>query len=235
MAITYNKTKITKDRRVQPSGPRDRQLRQKLQQQAPVDNSDLVSELRNQISALQDRLASSQVGGWTDDQVNAEIIKAITEETANLNKQHSEEKAAYDKAISKLKESLHEYKTQIKLYEKDIETLKEKILEKETLITELKSREPVMDNNVTMLLAEATKKIEALTTQVTSGSVDPSVSSDRPQMETVFVDPIEKESKVEKHFEVEVEVGDVSISKKEEMGNKVDKLKNLLGKLPSTR
>ena len=56
---------------------------------------------------------------------------------------------------------------------------------------------------------------------------------DRPQMEVKFVDPIDKESKVEKHFEVEVE--DITINKKEEMGSKVDKLKNLLGKLPSKR
>jgi hypothetical protein len=52
-------------------------------------------------------------------------------------------------------------------------------------------------------------------------------------METVFVDPIENESKVETHFGVEIE--DVSITKKEEMNDKVGKLKNLLGKLPSKR
>lgn len=234
MAITYNKQMITKDRRVMSSGPRDRQLKQKMQRQMTADNSGLIEELRNQIAVLQDRPASTQQGGFSAEQVNDEIIKAIKEETADLKKQHVVEKTTYNKKISKLEEDLYEAITRARVFENDIKNLKEKISEKDEFIEELKSRGPVIDNNVTTLLAEATKKIEALSVQVAvSNDIAVVADSDRPQMETVFVDPIDKESKVEKYFEVEVE--DVSITKKEEIGSKVDKLKSLLGKLPTKR
>jgi len=241
MAITYNKKTVTKDRRVMPSGPRDRQRKQQMEQQIHADHSELIAELRNQISTLQDRLASAPQGGYSAEQVNAEIMAAIKEETADLKKKHSTEKKRYEaKAeelvtkMSALEEDLHEYKTKNKLLEKDIEVLKEKISEKDKRIEKLESRKPETDNNVTALLAEATKKIEALSAQVAAaGNHAEIVDSKRPQLKEAFVDPIEKESKVERHFEVEVE--DVSINKKEEMGSKVDKLKSLLGSLPSKR
>jgi hypothetical protein len=56
-------------------------------------------------------------------------------------------------------------------------------------------------------------------------------TSDRPKMETVFVDPIEKEMIAEKHFEIE----EVSVNEKIQLDDKVNKLKGLLGKLPDKK
>lgn len=219
MGITYNKQLVTKDRRVMPSGPRDRQMKQKLQQTVPVDNSALIEELRHQITTLQNKLDSAPQGGFTADQVNTEIENAIKAETADL-------KAKVKIAESEIKNLNQELHKTVKAYES-------RIKEKDDLIKELKERKPETDNNVTALLAEATKKIEDMSRQIQFHQTGEVVDADRPQMEEMFVDPIEKESKVEKHFEVEVE--DVSINKKEEMNDKVGKLKNLLGKLPSKR
>jgi chromosome segregation ATPase len=225
MAITYNKQKITKDRLISTSGPRDRQIKQ--QQMSQYDNSDLIAELRNQISNLQDKLASSQSGGWTDDQVNAEIVKAIKEETSK----YKSENEALILEVSSHEKKLRSAKTKIELLEKDVKSLEEKLDDKNKLIDELKKRKSSeTDNNVTALITEATKKIEALSLQVASSN-DITTQPDRPQMETVFVDPIEKESKVESHFDVE----DISTSEKEALEEKKNKLKSLLGKLPRKR
>jgi rRNA-processing protein FCF1 len=219
MGITYNKQLVTKDRRVMPSGPRDRQMKQKMQQAAVVDSSALIEELRHQITTLQNKLDSAPQGGYTAEQVNDEIEKAIKAETADL-------KAKVKIAESEVKGLNQELNNTVKAYES-------RLKEKDDLIKELKERKPETDNNVTTLLAEATKKIEDMSRQIQFHQTGEVIDADRPQMETVFVDPIEKESKVETHFGVEIE--DVSITKKEEMNDKVGKLKNLLGKLPSKR
>lgn len=215
MAITYNKQVITKDRRVMTSGPRDRQIKQQLANQPGGDNSGLVEELRNQIAELKLQLKDTPQGGYTADQVNEEIEKAIKAETAELR--------------AKLEIKEHSARS----LNTEISRLEAELVEKKETIKELRSQKPVTDNNVTALLAEATKKIEALSMQVLSSTGQEAiVDPDRPQMETVFVDPIERDSNVEKHFDVEKED---KTNKKDEMAGKVDKLKNLLGKLPSKR
>ena len=80
-------------------------------------------------------------------------------------------------------------------------------------------------------MTEATKKIEIMASQMNTGTSNISDSSGRPKMETAFVDPIEKESVMEKFIEVE----DISINEKEVIDNKVDKLRSLLGKLPNKK
>lgn len=215
MAITYNKQVITKDRRVMPSGPRDRQIKQQLENQLRSDNSGLIDELRNQIAELKRQLSDAPKGGYTVDQVNEEIEKAIKAE------------------LSEIRAKLEIKEHNIRGLNKEIARLESELVEKNKTIKELRNQKPVTDNNVTALLAEATKKIEALSTQVlNSTGQEAIIDPDRPQMEAVFVDPIERDSKVEKHFDVEKED---KTNKKEEMAGKVDKLKNLLGKLPSKR
>ena len=215
MAITYNKQVITKDRRVMPSGPRDRQIKQQLENQLRSDNSGLIDELRNQIAELKRQISDAPKGGYTVDQVNEEIEKAIKAE------------------LSEIRAKLEIKEHNIRGLNKEIARLESELVEKNKTIKELRNQKPVTDNNVTALLAEATKKIEALSTQVlNSTGQEAIIDPDRPQMEAVFVDPIERDSKVEKHFDVEKED---KTNKKEEMAGKVDKLKNLLGKLPSKR
>lgn len=216
MAITYEKKIITKDRRIMPSGPRDRQRKQKMQQAPVADSSALITELREHISSLQRRLSEAPKGGYTAEQVDEEIIKAIKVETADL-------KAKYVVETSKV-ESL---KKEIESIEK---SHKKELAAKDEIIAQLKSA-PAGDNNVTALLAEATKKIEDMATQLSFKQTGEMPESDRPKIEPIFIDPIEKETKVESHFEVE----DISIAEKDQMVDKVSKLKNLMGGLPLKR
>ena len=219
MGIIYNKQLITKDRRIMPSGPRDRQRKQQMENMQPAvtsDSSELIAELRNQISSLQTRLDSTSAGGFTADQVNEEIEKALKVETSDL-------KAKYEIEVNKVKGLAKELNSIRESHEKELAA-------KDEIIDQLKSF-PVADNNVTALLAEATKKIEDMARQIQFSTTGEVVDPDRPQMETVFVDPIENESKIESHFEVE----DISVDEKEQIESKVNKLKNLMGALPLRR
>lgn len=216
MGITYNKQIVTKDRRVMPSGPRDRQRKQQLQGMVTGDQSELIAELRSHIVELQARIDNTPQGGFTAEQVDAEIYKAIKEETSALKAKYNAEK------------------TKVTELEKELSSLQTALKGKEEMINQLRTTAtalPSPDGKIAALLEEATKKIENMAAQMTHYQTGEMPGSDRPKMETVFVDPIEKESSVESHFEVE----DISITEKEEMNSKVNKLKGLLGSLPLKR
>lgn len=196
MAITYNKRIVKKDRQVTTRGPRDRQLALQASSGISVD-SELVSTLKEQVSLLQDKLDSIKSDGrYSSDQVNEMMAKVVKEETINL---HS----------------------RIKSLEENISSLKEIILAKDQIISDLKSQS-IDYNKLTGLITEASLKIN---------SVDGEVVTDRPTMETVLIDPVDKhDDNVEKHIGVPEESGE-----KEQMDKKVNKLKNLLGSLPSKK
>lgn len=82
MGLTYNKEFVSKDRRLSTSGPRDRQLKQTLVSNNTLD-SDIINALRSQIADLQSKLSVDRVG-YTDDQVNDLIYKAVKEQTTVL-------------------------------------------------------------------------------------------------------------------------------------------------------
>lgn len=218
MGITYNKEFQSKDRRIMSRGPRDRQLKQAHDKE---DSSmSVIIELTNKIQQLQEQLDkkdTTPVSGLTDDQVNIEIEKAIKEETSNLKNKFELEKQSLNNKIS--------------ILEKEILSIREIIKSKDEIIKQLKTNKPETDNKLTELLTEATKKIEIMASQMNTGTSNISDSSGRPKMETAFVDPIEKESVMEKFIEVE----DISINEKEVIDNKVDKLRSLLGKLPNKK
>lgn len=202
MGIIYNKEFQPKDRRVMPSGPRDRQIRQ-ISQITNSDQSLLINELRSQISKLQEQLDNSQntISGYTAEQVDEEIIKSVKSETEKLRAQHE--------------------------YEKN--NLQNIINSKDEIIQHLKNNQNISsgltEDKIASLILEATKNLSS-----TSNS-DSFIKNDRPKMETVFIDPIEKETNLEKHFGVE----EVGPNEKIQLDDKVNKLKGLLGKLPSKR
>jgi len=128
--------------------------------------------------------------------------------------------ALVDKYKNKLETAEDKHRAALSAKDDTIEGLKERI-------EDLKNKPD--DNKLTMLLSEATEKIERMAAQMVDG--DPiSLDPDRPQMEEVFIDPSSDE-KLESHINVE----DVSSNKKEDMSNKVNKLKGLLGKLPNKK
>jgi hypothetical protein len=237
MGITYNKNVVTKDRRIMPSGPADRQRKQRMQQSG--QDTSLIEELRNQIAILQKQLSergSASVDTsefFTADQVNDEIVKAIKVETAVV-------KSKYEVEINKLKSEVSRLESEnnsLKISaEKEVASLKEIIKDKDLVIEQLKSTSTnvgMSEEKLTSMFEEATKKLESMAlASMASGEYSGPLGENRPKMEPVFVDPIEKESEVEKHLEI---IEDVSITEKEEMNNKVSKLKNLLGKLPTKK
>jgi hypothetical protein len=226
MGITYNKEFQPKDRRVMPRGPRDRQIKQ--YHDSDDSSMSVILELTKNVQELQEKLdkSVSVQSGFSEEQLNDEIEKAIKEEHSLANARFNAEKEvlqnkiiALEKEISSLKESK----------DNEILSLKEIIKNKNDIIEQIKSTNnnlsTVSEEKIANMLTEATKKIEsvALASMHLSGNTN-QIAVDRPKMEAVFVDPIEKEVEVEKHFEVDVE--DVSITKKEDMAGKVDKLKD---------
>lgn len=199
MGLTYNKEFKSKDRRIMPTGPRDRQIKQ-TGQILGSDQSLLIDELRSQISKLQEQLDNkSNIYGYTPEQVDEEIVKAVKFETLNLRTQHEIEKSKLQNKIESLEETIQQFKDN------------------------QNNNSGLTEERIMSLLSEATKNL--------SINIDTSVKSDRPQMETIFVDPIEKEINVEKHFEVREE----PMNEKIQLDDKVNKLKGLLGKLPTKK
>lgn len=114
-----------------------------------------------------------------------------------------------------------------------ISNLKEKLKDKEILIKKLESTPSasgMSEEAMKKMLDDMSEKMKEMA--LASGKSIEEVDPDRPKMEAVFIDPSEKEEEVESHIEV---TEDVSITKKEEMASQVDKLKNLLGSLPSKK
>jgi hypothetical protein len=191
----YNKKFQSKDQKVMPTGPRDRQLRQ-VSQISGVDQSLLIEELRSQINKLQEQIENrpDSISEYTAEQVDDEIIKAVKSETEKLKTQHEIEK--------------NKLQNKIELLEDTIKHLKEN------------NNSSLTEERIISLLSEATKNM--------SFNSEPIIKNERPRMETVFVDPTEISS-IEKH----IVIPEVSILEKEDMNSKVNKLKGLLGKLPS--
>jgi predicted RNase H-like nuclease (RuvC/YqgF family) len=99
----------------------------------------------------------------------------------------------------------NKHQTEVDELKKEIANLKQNLLGKEEVINVLKSR-PMITNDV----------VE---------------DSDRPQMEQQFIDPLEKDAG--KGLKSYIDITDTKTTDKDNMFEKVDKLKNLLGdKLP---
>jgi polyhydroxyalkanoate synthesis regulator phasin len=99
----------------------------------------------------------------------------------------------------------NKYQTEVDNLKREIDNLKQNLSGKEEVIDVLKSR-PMTTNDV----------VE-----------DP----DRPQMEQKFIDPLEKDAG--EGLKSHIDITDVATTDKDNMSEKVDKLKNLLGKLPN--
>jgi len=220
MGITYNKQYTPKDRRVVTSGPADSQRKHVLAS-ASAGEAGLIAELKNQVTFLQKQIEgkpNAHEDLYTPEQVDEEIIKAIKVETADL----------------KVKVSILEGKNKelINGHKKEITSLNNVIKDKEILIKQLMETQSssVDENKLTSLLTEVTKKIDGISA-ASQALPQENVDLGRPKMETVFVDPIEDEKKIEAYIEIE----DISINEKEQMDDKVNKLKNIMGKFPARK
>ena len=185
----------------------------KVEYEEKVKNLEIKNiELNNKANQAEHDLKELKKKLEVDDQ------KAQEELDTELEKVEEKYSALVDKYKNKLEVVEDKHRAALSAKDDTIEGLKERI---EDL------KEKTDDNKLTMLLSEATEKIERMAAQMVDGApidLDP----DRPQMEEVFIDPSSDEE-LESHISVE----DVSLDKKEDMTSKVNKLKGLLGKLPS--
>lgn len=211
MTFKYNKEYVKKNgRRLGGSSPRDLQKRQA--QQSDVYEG-LVGDLRKEISDLKKELQDDSVkksGTFTAEQVDADINRVVNETIEELTDKHRDElereKTEYKKLVAAKEKLLTDLRDQNKSLVKKLCEIKE-------------SSDPEIANKLTISLLEA---MEKMTSNV-------SVETDRPQMEPTFVDPLEIDAGegLKSHIDVE----EVSVVQKENIQDKVSKLKNLLGGL----
>jgi len=247
MGLNYNKQYITKDRRIVNKGPRDNQKRLDTRVVTGNGSQELVAELRSQVERLQDQLSEKPKfsEGFTAEQVNDEIVKAIKAETVELKASHAEEIKKLEMINLNLNKELEnisgrltfaetslvsEFDALMTSHKKEIASLEEIIQSKDELIVHLKSSGPTTgsEGELAAVLKETTKKIEKMAA-VSAGLTQEDIDPNRPKMETKFIDPIENDNSVETHIEIK----DIPTDEKEQMKSKVDKLKNLMGKLPT--
>jgi Zn finger protein HypA/HybF involved in hydrogenase expression len=142
---------------------------------------------------------------------------------------NNELKAKYDDLLEQRDNRIKALKEQ---HAAEITTLKERITSQEQIIAAGSgSAGGISEDKLVSLLAEATSKIEELTKRAAYVEGQ-EIESDRPKMETAFVDPLESNANELEH---KIIVEDVSFSRKEAMADKVNKLKGLMGSLPSKR
>lgn len=217
-----NKT-IRKDRVFQTgSSPRDIQGRLSQRFQPTIDDA-LIVDLKNHIEKLEAVLLERPkvvekevVSGYTEEEFDAELVKVLNVEMAKFHESFKTESAKVnvrdlqiieqEGIINELNNKLTSLKGETKVLKVKLESAEDRVKDKDSVIDDLRSR-PVQ--------------------VVSEGQV--LVDPERPVMDTIVIDPNEVDA-VEK-LEDNITVEDVSITEKEAITDKVDKLKQLLGGL----
>lgn len=243
MTIPYKKQFVKSDgRRLNRSGPRDMQARSGGSDYT-VDNGIVglltiqLTELKAEILAMKSRSGDAAPAGFfSPEQVDEEIRKAVESAVA--------EAAISFKGMpnkdSDLLPLVKDYKSQIVELQKGNDNLtklhsaitrensgiREKITKLESEATdanELKKQIAVLGQE----LAGKEELIETLKTRpaIINGEI---IDPDRPQMEQVFIDPLDEDAGKGMKSSITIE----TVTKDEEVDNKVGKLRNLIGKLP---
>lgn len=212
MRLKYPKEFIKPDgRKLIAGGPRDLQQRQRMRPSVePTDT--VIEELASQIRSIKVELKKRKPSGYfSADEVDKEIRKAvkqaITESTPSLQKYKlrvDELQKKNDLLRDRVKE-IEEDDRDVGVFKKEISMLKQAILDKEEIIESLKTISTVVDNNEI-------------------------INMKRPQMEQKFIDPLEKGAG--HGLESHINIKNISHDEKENMFDKVDKLKRLIGNLP---
>jgi len=244
MAIPYKKQFVKSDgRRLNRSGPRDMQSRVETTGYLPdVTLTELltnqVTELKAEMIALKSRSGDDTPAGFfSPEQVDEEIRKAVEAAVA--------EAAISFKGMpaknSDLAPLVKEYKVQIVELQKGNDNLtrlhaaiaKENSVLKEE-ISKLRSElgdTVELKKHIAVLEQEVEGKQELIETLKTRPAIinNEIIDPERPQMEQVFVDPLEDNAADGMKASIQIE----TIVKEEKIGGKIDKLKGLLGKLPT--
>ena len=188
-------------------GPRDQQRRQNREELGGDAYASVVEELRHQIVELRKELTIPK-DNYTGEQVDREIRKAVE---------------------SALKETGKADPERLAQLEEEIISLKNNVNDKDVAIQALSSVKTDGSIDLMELLTTQSKQIEQLTQALEIREVD--IDPNRPKMQEMIIDPTNEKEGLESHIDIK----DVSFSEQTDMGAKVDKLKNLLGKLPSQK
>jgi len=240
--ISYPKEFVKPDgRKLVSGGPRDLQRRQAGQPLPELDLNNLKKEfhtLREEL--IKARLQKVPKGFFSPEQVDEEIRKAVEQavaETMLLSKKTNQNNN------QNVEQSVQKYKIQIFELQKSkdalIKTNKTEVSNNTVLKEQVKKLEVDLNEanelkkDIAVLKQNLIGKeelIETLKSKVGS-FVEEMVDTNRPKMEQRFIDPLEKDAG--EGLESHIDITDVTASEKDNMSEKVDKLKNLLGKLPN--
>lgn len=249
--MDYNKFGNKPGRQITTSSPRDVLRRQG----SSAADTRLIEDLKNQIDDLRNQFSAAS-GGLSPEKVDAEIRKAVKDAVEETEKHYKKQITDLKSKEDALKEKIRELKLRIsdnvkaekESHEKEVVEV-EKKLEKKYVskISELEDKlrlandkieergkqledlKEEKESAIQRILEEQNKKLEELAKNISLeklGIDDP----DRPEMEDVFVDPLEEDSS--SGYESHVKVEDVPTTKKENMSKKVNKLKDLMGSFP---
>ena len=228
--MKYNKTFTKGDgRQLLRGGPRDMQKRQAMVEAQDMlsDHPAVIEILRKEISDLKNELSNrpkSRDGGqYTAEELNDEVNKAVAQTITELKTEFEKERKELKSNSARLDSEKSHLEQKIVLMSKDHEiALKEVRIENKAETDLLKAKCDAQED-VIKDLKDALSKTGARS----ESFID--VDSDRPQMEEVFIDPLDASAGdgLESHIKVE----DVPIEEKEAIADKVDKLKSIMGKL----
>jgi len=206
--MLYKKEYVKTDgRHLRTGGPRDLQRRQQIQD---TSSTVAIQDLKTEIKKLSDELRERPViGGFTGEQMDDEIRKAVSGSLKNI-------KEATSKEIEELKLELKKSKGN-----------------EEILLKKLEKAEKVKNDDIISLLKEQVEKLENLNIRPTVQFEEKPVDIDRPQIETTFIDPLEIDAG--KELEPHINVKDVSHGEEENVAEKIGRLKQLIGGLPNKK
>lgn len=250
--MDYYKDVTKKDGRVlRTGGPRDVQRKQRMDRDYPH----VIEILKEQISDLQKQISNpTSTTGLSAEQMDHEIRKAVREtkayyenliekankkeailseklfnvekeSTKRLNNEVERYRAAFNEKAKGLEEK---YNSTISKLEDQLKLAEEKLLIKDELVDSLRAEK---EATIKRLIEEQTKKMEELTRSIAYNQANVDEESDRPKMEDVFIDPLEEGAG--KDLSPHIDIEDVSAEEKEDIRDKVDKLRSIMGGLKS--
>lgn len=245
--MEYRKDFIKTDgRRLLKGGPRDQQIRAQRAQEGGLTESlmEQVIDLKAQIKNLESSRTSVKTSDnlFTAEQVDEEIRKAVSqamaEATISLKKTGADPNVEslikkYKKQIVDLQRTNDDFARMHRAITNENKELKERIdkLEQEIDdVTKLKNKIALLEQTI----AGKEELIETLKTRpaIIGNEIIENTDPDRPQMEQIFVDPLEKDagSGLKSNIKAREIIRDVE---EPEHSEQVNKLKSLLGsKLP---
>jgi uncharacterized small protein (DUF1192 family) len=241
MGIPYKKQFVKPDgRKLNRSGPRDMQTRT---MSSGGTDPELIALLTNQITELKAEIlamksttgAKVPAGFFSPEQVDEEIRKAVeaavaeaaisfkgetkNSDMAPLVKEYKSQILELQRGndnLTKLHANIAKENTELK---KELDKLRNEMGD----VVELKQQIAVLEQEI----AGKQEMIEMLKSRpaIMGDSVVENIDPDRPQMEQVFIDPLEKDAGEGMKSKINVE----TITKDDEVDGKVDKLRDLLG------